>query len=255
MAGCVMLLNACIVGRKVVYVHDLRPDTTYQVLNPPDLQIQPSDRLGITISSRTPELAAPFNPGTGSQLNERGEISGSSAGAGDGRGYLVDGAGEIEFPILGNLQVEGKTLNEAKNLIKQRLIGDKLISDPIVKVELLNLKINMLGEINRVGVLSVPDGRITLLEAIAQAGGLTTNAATDRITVIRQENGQRTMVVNNIESKDIFNSPGYYLQQNDIVYIEPRGAQLSQKEENNWRYVSTGVGLLATIFTILNFLK
>ena len=254
--GCMLLLNACIVGKKVVYVKDMQPDTNYQVMVPPVLRLQQNDRISIVISSRTPELAAPFNQGPGSyQVDDRGTVTTSASAAVDGRGYLVNVAGEIEFPILGNLPVQGKTLEEVKQTIRQRLINEKLIGDPIVKVELLNLKINMLGEINGVGVLDVPDARITLLEAISRAGGLTSNAASDQITVIREENGQRRMIRNNIQSREIFNSSSYYLQQNDIVYVAPRGAKESAKEQNNWRFLSTGIGLLATVFTILNFLK
>ena len=251
--GCMMLFNACIVGKKVVYVKDMQADISYPVLPAPDLRIQANDRISILVSSRTPELAVPFNQGIGGyQMNDRGDVSGAGAASIDNRGYLVDEHGAIEFPILGTIPVNGKTLSEVKNTIRQRLIDEKLIGDPIVKVELLNLRINMLGEINRVGLLEVPDARITLLQAISQAGGLTTNAATERITVIREEGGQRKMIINNIQSKEIFDSPAYYLQQNDVVYVEAKGAQLSAKEENNWRYLSTGLGLLTTIFTLIN---
>lgn len=255
--GCMMLFNACIIGKKVIYVQDMQADTSYRVMPVPALRIQANDRISIMVSSRTPELAIPFNQGVGGyQLNERGDVdaSGTSAAA-DTRGYLVDDHGEIEFPILGTIPVAGRTLAEAKNMIRQKLIDEKLIAEPIVKVELLNLRINMIGEVNRVGVLDIPDARITLLQAIAQAGGLTTNAATERITVIREEAGQRRMIVNNIQSKDIFDSPAYYLQQNDIVYVEAKGAQLSAREETNWRYVATGLGLLTTVFTLINLFK
>jgi polysaccharide export outer membrane protein len=213
-----LLMNSCIVGKKVIYVQDMQADTNYKVMKATSLHIQKNDRLSINISSRTPELAAPFNQGS-YNINERGDVTAGAAATAETKGYLVDGDGQIDFPILGSLQVGGKTLEEAKAMIQGRLVNDKLIGDPIVKVELINLKINMLGEVNRVGVLTVPDANITLLQAISQAGGLTVNAAADRITVIREENGQRKMVVNNIQSKEIFNSPTYYLQQNDIVYV------------------------------------
>src|SRR5690606_20162320 len=105
-----------------------------------------------------PELAIPFNQDLGNyQVNDDGEISNSSNGAMTTRGYLVDGSGEIEFPILGTLKVEGITLAQLKHTIKKKLINGKLINDPIIKVELLNLKINMMGEVSSVGVLNVPD--------------------------------------------------------------------------------------------------
>lgn len=251
-----LLFNSCIVGEKVIYIRDMLPDTLYSALKAPALHVQESDRLSIVISAKTPELAAPFNPGADSyQVNEQRNVSTGSSNAWDTKGYLVDDQGEIDFPILGTLNVEGLTLNQVKDTLKRRLVDEKLITNPIVRVELLNLKINMMGEVNSVGMLSVPDGRITLLEAITRAGGLTINAAADKITVIREEGGVRRMIVNDIRSKDIFSSPSYYLQQNDIVYIEARDAVSTPKVQNNWRYIGTGIGLLATVFTILNFLK
>lgn len=254
--GCMLLLNSCIISKKVVYVKDMLPDTTYNVLEAPALRVQKGDRLSIVVRAKMPELAVPFNQGLGDyQVDGQGSVLANPSSTLAEKGYLVDANGEIDFPIFGTLNIEGMTLDRVRGMIKSRLVNEKLISDPIVKVELLNLKINMMGEVGSVGVLDVPEARITLLEAISRSGGLTNNAATDRIKVIREEDGLRKMVINDIQSKDIFNSPTYYLQQNDIVYVEPRDAQLTPKAENNLRYISTGVGILAAIFSILTFLK
>ena len=254
--GWMLLLNSCVVSKKVVYLKDMLPDTTYKAMMAPALRIQKNDRLSIIVAAKSRELAAPFNEGMITyQLDDQGNLPVSSSSSMNTQGYLVDNNGEIEFPILGTLPIEGKTLNDVKNMIKKRLVDEKLINNPMIKIELLNLKINMMGEVNKVGVLNVTDPRITLLEAISRSGGLTVNAAANRITVIREENGVRRIVINDIQSKEIFNSPTFYLQQNDIVYIEPKDAQPTPKVQNNWRYISTGIGLVATIFTILNLLK
>lgn len=254
--ACTLLASSCITSKKVVYVNDMLPDSTYHAIAAPALRIQQSDRLSIVVSAKTPELAIPFNQGLGEyQVNEQGGISSSSSSVAGNKGYLVDDQGKIEFPILGEFLVAGKTIDQVREMIKNKLISEKLISDPIIKVELLNLKITMLGEVQSVGVLTVPDSRITLLDAIARSGGLTTNAEASKISVIREENGVRKLYTQDIQSTDIFNSPTYYLQQNDIVYVEPIGAVLTPRAQNNWRYISTGVGLLATVFTILNFFK
>jgi polysaccharide export outer membrane protein len=256
--GWMLLLNSCVVSKKVVYVHDMAPNTSYNAMVAPAVRFQKNDRLSIVIGAKSPELAVPFNQGvTTYQWDDQGNLPAGAASSSsrDIQGYLVDNNGEIEFPILGSLLIEGRTISDVKNLIRQRLVDEKLIADPMIKIELLNLKINMMGEVNKVGVLNVTDQRISLLEAISLSGGLTVNAAADRITVIREENGVRRMVINDIQSREIFNSPTYYLQQNDIVYIEPKDAALTPKAQNNWRYISTGIGLVATIFTILNLLK
>lgn len=254
--GSMLLFSSCLVSKKVVYVEDMLPDTTYSVMAAPTLRIQNGDRLDILVSSKMPELAAPFNQGTGVyQVDDKGDIVTNSSVYSGNKGYLVDDQGLIDFPILGTLYIKGMTINEVKNIIKSQLISEKLISDPVIKIELLNLKISMMGEVNSVGVLDVPDGRITLLEAITRSGGLTINAAVDKINVIREENGERKVIISDLLSYDIFNSPGYYLQQNDIVYVQPRDAEITPKVQQNWRYIGTGVGLLGTVFAILNFIK
>lgn len=250
-----LLFSSCLVSKKVVFVEDMIPDTTYSMMEPPPLRIQKGDRLDILISSQMPELAAPFNVGIGAyKVDEQGDVSTSST-ARDNKGYLVDDHGRIDFPILGSIYVENQTIDAVKNRIKGRLVDEKFISDPVVNVELINLKINIMGEVNSVGVIEVPDGRITLLEAITQAGGLTVNAAPERIRVIRQTDGERMVFVNDLLSQDIFESPTYYLQQNDIVYIEPAGAETTPRVERNWRYFTTTIGLLGTVFAVLNFIK
>ncbi len=252
----ILLLCSCVTTKKVVYLEDMRPDTTYSAADSPPLKVQKSDRISIIVSAKTPELAAPFNQATTNySISEQGNIATGNGNNAETGGYLINDRGEIDFPVLGTLTVAGMTINQIKDLIKQRLINDKLINEPIVRVELLNLKINMLGEVNSVGMLTVPDGNITLLEAISRAGGLTVNAASNRIIVIRQEDGKRRMMVNDIKSREIFNAPSYHLRQNDIVYIEPKDAVPTPKTLNNWRYIGTGIGLLATIFAILNFVK
>lgn len=254
--GCLLLFTSCLVSNKIVYVNDMVPDSAYRVAEVPALRLQKSDRLSIVVISELPELALPFNQGMANRsVSSPGEASFSAPAVSEREGYWVDDNGEIAFPILGTLKVEGLTLLEVKKLVSDRLKEERLINDPVVHVELLNLKINMMGEVTGKGVLNVPDARITLLEAISRAGGLTKNAATDRITVIREEHGERKMFVNNIETIAIFDSPTYYLKQNDIVYVGPRDSELSVKEQNTWRYITTSLGLVGALFSILTFLK
>jgi polysaccharide export outer membrane protein len=254
---CGMLfLNSCMVAKKVVYVNDMVPDSAYRSLEKPTLRVQKGDRLSIVVRAKTPELAAPFNTGVGAyKVDDNGNIVTGTDPSTSTQSYLVDQQGNITFPILGDLLLEGKSLDEVKNLIEGRLIKDQLINDPQVKVEMINLKVSVMGAVKGEQVLNVPDARITLLEAIAQSGGLTDNAAADRVVVIREENGVRKRIVNNIESKAIFDSPTYYLQQNDIVFVEPKAAVNTPKEERSWRLLSTTMGAVTIILTALNLLK
>src|SRR5690606_17051376 len=118
-----------------------------------------------------------------------------------------------------------------------------------VKVELTNIKVSVMGEVAAKGVFDVPDARITLIEAITRAGGLTRNAAADRIVVIREQDGKRIKLIADIEKQDIFESPAYYLKQNDLVFVEPRDTETTPKEDRTWRFVSVGLGIVTVVLT------
>ncbi|MCT3947004.1 polysaccharide biosynthesis/export family protein [Elizabethkingia anophelis] len=231
------------------------PDTEYPVAEAPALRLQKNDRVSIQVSAKSLDLAAPFNTVAGTyKVGNDGSVSTGIDQSSNAQGYLIDREGNIAFPVLGNLHVEGLTLEEVRDLVRNKLINGQLISEPIVKVEILNFKISVTGAIgNR--VLDAPDGRMTLLEAITKAGGIGLNAAPDKITVIREEDGVRRKIVTNIQSQEIFNSPAYYLKQNDIVYIEPKSAEVTPKEDRFWRYFGVGTGLLGTVIGILTLIK
>lgn len=249
-------LNACLVSKKVVYVKDMQVDVPYDVATAPPLRIQKNDRLSIQVTAKNPELAVPFNVSGGVySVTEKGNVDALRSEVNTERGYLVDQQGLITFPVLGTLKVEGLSLEALKNLIREQLIDRKLISDPVINVELLNLKVMMMGEVSGKGIISAPDGRLTLLEAITRSGGLTNNAMEDEVMVIREENGVRKMYANNIEKTDIFNSPTYYLQQNDIVYVKPKSAETTPREQMTWRYIGLTTGLVSLIVSFWALLK
>lgn len=252
-----LAFQSCIVPRKVVYVKDMEPNQVYKTALVPPLRIQKGDRLSIQVSSKNPELVAPFSQEGGIYtVSEKGAITSTpTAGTSTYRGYLVDQEGNIDFPILGTIPVESLTLEGLKDLLRDQLGQQRLVSDAVVKVELVNLKISMMGAVGGVGVLDVPDGRITLLEAITKSGGLTANAKTDRVAVIREEAGGRKMYLNDIEKMDIFNSPTYYLQQNDIVYVEPRSAEMTPRETMTLTYFGLITGVATMFLTLLNLMN
>lgn len=239
---CIFLMNSCLVSKKIVYLKDMDPNITDKVTPIPPLRIQKNDRLSIEVSAKNQELAAPFN-------NIRGLYSISDLGNVGApiidRGYLVDQQGNIEFPILGTINVEGMSLDGIRDYIKDQLETKNLLSSPVIKVELLNLKVLVMGAAGN-QIINAPDGRLTLLEAITQSGGLSNNSTTDKIAVIREENGLRKIYYNNIESKAIFDSPTYYLQQNDIIYIEPKASVARGDEERTWRIL----GMVLSIITL-----
>lgn len=250
-------LNSCVTKRNV-YVKDMVADSLYTAMAAQELNVQKGDRLSIVVSAKNPELAAPFNNKTGAySVGMQGEIQQTELEGAESRefgGYLVDSDGAIEFPVLGKVAVEGLSLTEVKNRIHQLLVDGRFINEPLVHVEMLNFKVVMLGELSTVGVIHVPDRKITLLEAISRSRGLTQNGRSDRVTVIREENGTRRMIVTDIEGVDVFNSPAYYLQQNDIVYVEPRAGEVSQKTRTNMGIIGIGTGVLSVILLGLNLI-
>ncbi|MDR0995657.1 MAG: polysaccharide biosynthesis/export family protein [Tannerella sp.] len=250
-----LLVSGCATRRDVVYLQDVKPLAKQKIIGNYEMTIAPDDELAILVNSKEPELALPFNmPMVTYQL-------GSEAGAGYGTqrvvGYLVDKDGDIDFPSLGKIHAAGMTRMQLTDYIQQHLIQSGLLKDAIVTVQFLNFKISVIGEVNRPGTFNITSDRVTLLEALSMAGDLTIYGRRDRVAVIREKNGVRTVLFHDLRSSDIFQSPDYYLEQNDIVYVEPNRARAGQSSinQNNsagvWlSAVSILVSALTLIFTL-----
>lgn len=236
----VVLLTACGSPKNIVYLQDVDPLKQQVIEQKYEAVVHKDDLLNIAINSKNPELAMPFNmPLVSYQLGTAGAAYGQQRVL----GYLVDINGEIDFPILGKLKVEGLTRSQLIDLIKNRLVGEDLIKDPVITVQFMNFKISVMGEVARPGSFSISGDRITLLEALSMAGDLTIYGKRDRVAVIRENEGKRTILFHDLRSAELFQSPCYYLQQNDIVYVEPNNVKAGQSEINQNR--SVGVWLSA----------
>ena len=246
----VLAFTSCASRHDLLYLQDMEELTEYPVVQKYEAIIHRDDRLRIIVSAKDPALALPFNmPGTGGYtIDAQGNISTTpSAISGNEKnkqGYLVDINGDIDFPILGKLHVEGLSRSQLTNMIKNELVTQELLKDPIVMVDFLNFKFTVLGEVGGKGTYEVDGDRITLLEAIAMAGDLTTKSRLDRIAVIREYGSKRRITWHDIRSKDIFTSPCYYLQQNDIIYVEPTAAKASELDQRKayiWQSVLSAI--------------
>ena len=240
-----VFFTACTSTKKIIYLQDVVPLKQQEIEQKYEVIIHGDDLLAIMVNSRDPELALPFNmPMVSYQL-------GSNTG-GQQRvlGYLVDTNGNIDFPILGEIHVEGLTRMQLTELIKNKLIEGDLIKDPIVTVQFLNFKISVMGEVGRPGSFTISGDRITLLEALSMAGDLTIYGRRDRVGVIRENKGKRTILFHDLRSADIFNSPCYYLQQNDIVYVEPNKAKSGQSSINQNNSIGVWVSVISLLTTI-----
>lgn len=245
----VLLLASCTSYKKVVYLQDVVPIKQQDIEQKYEVIIHNDDLLAIMVNCKNPELALPFNMPLVTY-----QVGRESAGQQRVLGYLVDSQGNIDFPILGKLHVEGLTRLQLTELIKTRLMEEDLIKDPIVTVQFLNYKISVMGEVARPGSFSISGDRITLLEALSMAGDLTIYGRRDRVAVIRETDGKRTILFHDLRSADIFQSPCYYLQQNDIVYVEPnktKGNQSAINQNNSMSVWLTGVSILASIASLI----
>ena len=241
--------------KKINYLQDIDGDTTMSMKVNKGIIIQPQDQLSIIVTSRDPKMAVPFNLSvstfyTGSELSSSGGASQRITG------YIVDNAGDINFPSLGPIHVSGLNRWELQELIKDKLADSGLLRDAVVTVEFLNFKISVLGEVTSPGTYTVTGDKITILQALALARDLTIYGQRDNVQVIREQNGQRQIFSLNLTNSDIFSSPGYYLQQNDVGYVTPSKVRAGQGEinENYFKSGSFWISLASISMTTINFI-
>ena len=244
------LLAACAETAQVSYLQDLQRDVPMQVQEPQQLTLKPGDRLQINVFSRDRELAELFNLTT---VN-------NNYGAGNDRGYryyTVDPKGDIEMPTLGPVHVAGLNRLEVADLVKYKLLESKMLLDPTVIVEYAGLSFSVLGETGRRGRIEIPTDQITILEALSLAGDLTIDGKRENVLVLRTENGtQRAYSIDLTKTESVYNSPVYYIQQNDLIYVEPNKKRQYQSDVNATYFHSFGFwvsipSLLVSLVTLV----
>jgi polysaccharide export outer membrane protein len=199
---------SCTTKKDILYFQDIEKNKSEKITFNTS-KIQFNDILYIRVAAFDNDAAIPFNPPY--QNTEETKLT----------GYLVDYKGNITFPVLGEINVESKTIDEVEKIIKDSLIKEKLLKDPTVSVRIVNKKITVLGEVSSPGVYEFSEENITLLQAIGKAGDLAIDGKRNNILIIREENGIRTNTTIDITKTDWFNSPYYYIKQNDVIYVTP----------------------------------
>ncbi len=232
-----LFFTACVPREKIVYFQgDL--ESIEQLADQYSATIQPDDLLSITVFGRNVEATRIFNQ----ESNTMGVKT-----------YLVDEEGNIEFPVLGKIKLAGLTRNEAIQYMKGLLSKD--IIDPGVSITITNYRITILGEVGKPGTYPLQNEKVTLLEALGMAGDLTINGLRENILVVREEGGKRNFYRVNITSEEIFNSPVYYLAQNDVVYVEPNQNKInSARDSSIFRNVSFAISIASFLITIITLL-
>ncbi|MFA6727044.1 MAG: polysaccharide biosynthesis/export family protein [Prevotella sp.] len=190
-----------------------------------DAKIMPKDQLTITVNTTNPEAAAPFNLSVSATVGTSGQLN--SGGGSSLQGYLVDNDGYINFPIVGKLHVAGLTKNECEDMIRSKIKPYMSTTEnPIVTVRMASYRVTVLGEVKSPGVVQVPTEKMSVLEAIAQAGDLTIYGKRNNVMLIREAaDGEKSIHRLNLNDANLINSPYYYLQQNDILYVQPNSVQ------------------------------
>ena len=248
-AAMAVAMASCSSYKNLGYLQDLQERVSYLVQERPEARISVGDKLSITVTCSNPTLAAPFNVASGHSYYDAasGQVS-YSAESEESKGYLVDKNGEIDFPVLGRINVAGTTLVDLKNEIERRLKAKPYIQDPLVFVEFMNFKVTMLGEIGN-GNYTFPSGEVTILEAIAEAG-ISNTGVIDDIWVIRTTGGERRLYSINLKTKDLYDSPVYYLQQNDLIYVKPKNGVRDSKSDNIYQSISFVSTFISTVTTL-----
>lgn len=219
---------SCSTPKDVTYFQDAEALNGMAVQAEKQFRLQPEDKINIVVNSSNPMLEKQFTLTTlntnyvlGASVTPK-TTTNSSAGNGQMIAYTVDEQGTIDFPILGKISVLGKTRQEVAQYIQDRLIARELVSDPIVTVEYVNLGVNVLGEVNKAGHIDINKDHFTIIDALSRAGDLTINGNRQRVLVTRQVDGENQVyTVDLTNMQTLLNSPVYYLQQNDLVYVSP----------------------------------
>ena len=249
-----LLVSSCASTKDIAYFQNKMVNQPEKIDKHAGIVIQPKDMLSIVVSSRNPELVAMFNlPVVSYQAGGEVALNASQQRL---MGYVVDEEGFIDFPVLGKLNIVGKTRWEVAELVKNKLIQEGYLSDAVVTVEFLNFKISVLGEVASPGTFSIDGDKVTVLQAISLARDLTIFGRRDNVSVIREQDGKRTIYEINLTDVDLFKSPAYYLQQNDIVYVQPNDikARQSTTDDKTLRIASIGLSsgsLLVSVVTLL----
>jgi len=257
-----ILLVSCGTEKQILYLQDAGhpislKDSTAALIPDPPLKI--GDLLIILVNASTPEAALPFNlplmpnptsGGTGSYDPSNATPTGST---GSMQNYLVDTEGDIVFPVLGKIHVAGMTKGELSDYIKNKIHPRYIKEDPIISIRHANYRVSVLGEVNKPGVYPISNERISILEAIAWAGDLTLFGERDNLLLIREgTDGKRETVRIDLRNKNLVNSPYYYLQQNDVLYVQPnkpktRSAGFGTAETLSISVVGTLISLASLI--------
>jgi polysaccharide export outer membrane protein len=236
----VLLITSCASRKDVLYFQDAAQFETLIKKNDFVTKFKVDDVVSIFVSTLNQEASAPFNLFRGSSEN------GIRPEQVD---YLVDKDGEIDFPVVGKVKVEGLSPDELRQLLRSRL--SDYLKDPIINIRLRNFTVTVLGEVNRPGTYPVNGEQITILEALGLAGDLTIRGVRQKVLVLRDFNGTKVLNTIDLTSKGMLKSPVYYLTQNDVVYVEPNKSGVSASNLDQRATIAVSIASVLITSTVL----
>lgn len=253
----IILQSSCNVQKKIVYFQDAEQNEIIKMAEDYEVRIKPNDRLKILVSSKNPELAAPFNAYASYNSLAASDRTYTSSTSGDmsiqTRTVLPDGT--LEMPLIGMVECKGKTRAELATEIASLIRKGNYIPDPSVNVQFADMKITVMGEVERPGQYDIMRDDVTLLEALAMAGDMTIYGERDQVAVIRKIDGKSVITYLDIRSKEAISSPFFQMQPNDVIYVKPNRYKAANSEINQNRnfwisMVSTLVSVATLVTTI-----
>lgn len=251
----ILLSTSCANMKKLEYLQGPLDSNELSKINIPDPVIQKGDVLNITVYSDNPTASAVYNQSMANLSSLVGAGSDGSNGSSQQSsvGYLVDNFGNIQFPGIGVLYIEGITKKQLSELLDNKL--KPFLQNPYYNIRFLNYKITIIGDVAQPSVYSIPSERVNIFEAIALAGDLTITANRNNVLVIREQNGKREFGRLDLTNPEIFKSPFYHLKQNDIVYVDLTKHKAISNSETTLRYVTFGTSIISAIALILTIFR
>lgn len=249
------VFSSCTTYKKLQYLQGNIDSTAYSNFKVPEQKIQKGDQISIAVFSDNAAASAMFNTGS-VPVTAVGSTQSGMPGSGvtsAGNVYEVDNEGMIFFPQIGKLYVEGQTKEGLTKLLNSQL-KDKYLTNPYYVIRFINLKITVFGDVNSPGVYPLSRANTNIFEALTLAGDMTFFGRRDNILVIREQDGKRVFARIDVTKPDVFNSPYYYLQQNDIVFVDMRKGKVNSADQSWMRNVSFGLSILSALTILVNLL-
>lgn len=246
-----LIIFSCKAPKQVQYLQGPIDTSALSTIALPEPLIQKGDLIGITVYSDNPEATAVYNQQMNTTMSSSAQTAGTATTGQSGAvmpGYLVDANGDIRFQSLGLLHVEGMTRAELEQMLKEKL--SPFLKNPYCNIRFLNYKFTMLGEVAKQGVYSIPNEKISILEALGLAGDITMYGEKDSILVVREINGKRSFGYLDVSKPEVMLSPYYYLRQNDVVIVKANPKKPGISEQTATRRLTRVTAIMSILVSL-----